>query len=130
MPTKLTTAEWEIMEAVWSIGGSPSVRAVLQHAFPRGEKAYTTVQTVMNTLHKKGLLRCQKTGLVNFYTPTRSRKQMIKTETNRFVSRIFNGSVPAFANYLIDTEELTLEQIRDIKTQLLQKEKQLKGIKE
>ena len=29
---KLTPAEWEIMEAVWELGGSPSVRDVLDHA--------------------------------------------------------------------------------------------------
>jgi len=53
---KLTPAEWEIMEAIWSLGGSPSVRDVVDYAYPNGEKAYTTVQTLMNTLERKELL--------------------------------------------------------------------------
>ena len=61
---KLTPAEWEIMEAVWELGGSPSVRNVLDRAFANGEKAYTTVQTVMNTLERKRLLKRSKKGLV------------------------------------------------------------------
>ena len=125
--SRLTPVEWEIMEVVWKHGGSPSVRDVLETAFPDGEKAYTTIQTMMNTLEKKGYLAREKIGLVNFYTPVKSRKQVIKTEMTSFVSRIFDGSVPALANYLIDTEEMTLDEIREIKTLLLQKEKELKG---
>ena len=45
---RLTPAEWEIMTAVWRLDGPVSVRDVLESAYPNGEKAYTTVQTVMN----------------------------------------------------------------------------------
>ena len=69
---RLTHAEWEIMKVVWALEGPVSVRDVLEHAFPNGEKAYTTVQTVMNTLEKKKLLERHKTGLVYFYSSSRS----------------------------------------------------------
>jgi predicted transcriptional regulator len=127
MPLKLTPVEWEIMEAVWELGGSPSVRDVVDHAYPNGEKAYTTIQTVMNTLEKKGQLTRKKIGLMNFYTPVASRKNIVKTEMTSMVSRIFNGSVPAFANFLLDSENLSLEEIRQIKTLLNKKETELKG---
>jgi predicted transcriptional regulator len=116
--SKLTPVEWEIMEAVWELGGSPSVREVLEHAFPAGDKAYTTVQTIMNTLEKKGMLRRRKKGLVNFYTPTRSREDMVKKEMRGIVSRIFDGSIPALANYLIRSGDLSAEEIEDIKREL------------
>ena len=108
---KLTAAEWEIMEAIWDLGGARSVRDVLDHAFPGGEKAYTTVQTVMNTLHEKKLLRRRKVGLVNFYTPTRSRDEVVKAEMSAMVSRMFKGSIPALANSLLSLEDLSLEEI-------------------
>jgi predicted transcriptional regulator len=124
---KLTPVEWEIMEAIWKLGGAPSVRDVLEHAFPDGQKAYTTVQTVMNILEKKGLLKRKKQGLVNFYRPTKSRTQMIKSEMSQLVSRMFNGSVPALANYLIQSEGLSLSEIETIKKLLDEKEAELKG---
>jgi predicted transcriptional regulator len=124
---KLTPAEWEIMEAVWDLEGSPSVRDVVNRAYPNGEKAYTTVQTVMNTIEKKGLLKRKKIGLVNFYTPTRSRRDMVKKELSTLVSRIFNGSVPAMANFLLNSENLNMEEIESIKDLLASKEKELKG---
>ncbi len=123
---KLTPAEWEIMEAVWELKGSPSVREVLEHAFPGGDKAYTTVQTVMNNLAKKGLLRRRKKGLVNFYTPTRSRDQMVRKEMKSIVSRIFDGSVPALANYLIKSGDLGVKEIEEIKQVLESRARELK----
>jgi BlaI family penicillinase repressor len=112
---KLTPVEWEIMEAIWALGGSPSVRDVLGHAYPGKEKAYTTVQTVMNTLEKKGLLKRKKTGLVNFYRPTRSRDEAVRSEMTRLISRVFHGSVPALANHLIESGSLTLNEIEAIR---------------
>ena len=124
---KLTPAEWEIMETIWQLGGAPSVREVLEKAFPDGQKAYTTVQTIMNILEKKGLLKRKKQGLVNFYKPAKSREQMVKFEMSQLVSRMFKGSIPAFANYLINSEDLTLKEIDKIKGLLGEKEAELKG---
>ncbi|MBN2030407.1 BlaI/MecI/CopY family transcriptional regulator [bacterium] len=123
---KLTPVEWEIMEAIWKLDGSPSVRDVLEHAFPQGEKAYTTVQTIMNTLEKKGLLTRKKIGLVNFYTPSKSRTEMVKVEMSSVLSRIFDGSTPALANYLIHADNLTLDEIQKIKDLLKEKENKLR----
>ena len=53
---KLTPVEWEIMEAIWDLSGSPSVREVLESKFKNGEKAYTTIQTIMNNLVAKSHL--------------------------------------------------------------------------
>ena len=124
---KITPAEWEVMEAIWALGGSPSVRDTLEHAYPNGEKAYTTVQTTMNTLEKKGFLKRRKIGLVNFYTPTRSRDEMVKRELSGLVSRIFDGSVPAIAGYLINSSDIDLKEIETIKKLLQAKAEELKG---
>jgi BlaI family penicillinase repressor len=126
-PAKLTPAEWLIMEAIWQLDGSPSVRDVLEHAFPNGEKAYTTVQTIMNTLEKKKLLRRKKVGLVNFYTPTRTRTEVVKGEMSSLVSRLFNGSIPALANSLLSLDDVDLEEVREIRRLLEEKEKELRG---
>ena len=123
---KLTPVEWEIMDAIWKIGGSPSVREVVDFVFPNGEKAYTTAQTIVKTLEKKGFLTGQKIGMVNFYTPTKSRDEMVHAETNILVSRIFHGSVPALANYLIDSQDFSLSEIKEIKLLLAEKESELK----
>ena len=89
---KLTPVEWEIMECVWNLGGKVAARDVVKQAFPNGEKAYTTVQTILNTLYKKGMLKREKIGMVNFFIPTKSRAKMVEDELSQFVSRVFHGS--------------------------------------
>jgi predicted transcriptional regulator len=126
-PPKLTPAEWEIMKAVWELESPATVRDVLEHTYPNGEKAYTTVQTVMNTLEKKQLLERKKTGLVNFYSPTRSREEVIKSEMSTLISRVFGGSIPALANSLLSLDDLSLEEIAKIKELIDEKEQELRG---
>ena len=123
---KLTPAEWETMQAVWAHDDPVSVRDVLEHLYPGGEKAYTTVQTVMNTLVKKGLLERRKIGLVGFYAPTRSRDEATRQETSRLVSRIFGGSIPAVANSLMSLDDIDLEDLAEIKKLIRQREAELK----
>ena len=123
---RLSPAEWEVIDVVWTLGGNPSVREVLEAAYPKGEKAYTTVQTVMNKLVQKGFLRKEKIGLVNFYSPIRSRIEVVKRETDGFVDRVFNGSVKALASHLIQLDKLTEDEIADLKELVEEKERGLK----
>lgn len=125
--TKLTPAEWEIMTAVWELGDRTTVREVLELAYPNGEKAYTTVQTVMNTLQKKKLLRRKKTGLVNFYTPTQSKEEVTRSEMASLIMRVFGGSIPALANSLLSLDDLSLEEIDRIRALIDEKERELRG---
>ena len=125
-PQKLTPVEWEIMEAIWSLTGRVSVRDVVDHAFPNGEKAYTTVQTIMNTLERKGFLERKKTGMVNFYRPVRTRREMELEEMTSIVSRIFGGSKSALASSLLSLDDLELKEIKQIKDILERREKELK----
>ncbi len=123
---KLTPAEWEIMETIWTFDRPPSVRDVLEQAFPNGEKAYTTVQTIMNTLERKGVLGRKKIGLVNFYSPRKSREELVKTEMKSLIQRIFHGSAPALTNFLLAKEDFDLDEINELKKLIEVKERELK----
>ena len=124
--TKISAVEWKILNAVWELGETPSVREVWEHLYPQKEKAYTTVQTIMNNLVKKGYLEKKKIGLVNFYTPLKTRDDSIKSEISKLTSKAFNNSTPALATYLIRRQDLNLEDIKSMKALLVRKEKELK----
>lgn len=104
---RLSGLEWEIMTVVWDLGGHPSVRDVLERAYPDGQKAYTTVQTVMNHLVEKGFLAKERSGLANLYRPLRRRPDTVRKETARFVDRVFGGSFPALADHLVRSRRLS-----------------------
>ena len=115
MKKSLTALEWEIMNVIWKLGRSSSVRDVLNYAYPNGEKAYTTVQTIMNILFDKGYLNREKTGLVNFYRPVRRKEETLDKETNNFVEKAFGGSKLALVNHLLSSDSLSQEEINDLK---------------
>ena len=122
--TKLADAEWEIMEAVWEFRRPVTVREVHQRLYPAGEKAYTTVQTIMNILADKGFLRKKKIGMVNFYKASVSRERFTRGETRNLVSRVFQGSFGALAHYLVSSGELTAEELHELKALIEAKEKE------
>ena len=112
---RLSPLEWEIMEKIWNDQKPVSVREVLSQAYPKGEKAYTTVQTVMNNLVAKGFLQKEKIGLVNFYQPRQKKNDLMKQETSRFVEKVFGGSFQALANYIISSKKLSEAELTDLK---------------
>jgi BlaI family transcriptional regulator, penicillinase repressor len=124
---RLAPAEWEIMEAIWQMGDARSVREIMEFLYPDGAKAYTTVQTIMTILEKKGFLRRKKIGLVHFYSPVQSREDIVSLETNDFVHRLFSGSVPSLASHLLRAETLSMQELQEIKSLLRKKEDELKG---
>lgn len=126
---KLTPAEWDVMNAIWEMGGECSVRDVIEHSYAKGEKAYTTIQAFMNILERKGVLQRRKVGLVNFYTPTRSKDKVVKAEMSSMLSRMFGGSITALASSLMSLENVSLKEIQSIKELLNKKEKELQGNK-
>jgi len=123
---KISSVEWNILNAVWELGDTPSVRDVWEYLYPDKEKAYTTVQTIMNNLVNKGYLNKKKIGLVNFYSPLKSKDDSIKSEISKLISKAFNNSAPALATYLIRKQDLDLDDIKDMKALLSKKEKELK----
>jgi len=126
---RIPDSEWEIMEGVWSLGCPASVRDVLEKLYPDGEKAYTTVQTMMNTLVGKKLLTRRKTGMVYFYEPTVSRADAVRSEGRILATRIFGGSFGALAAFLVDSGELTRGELQELKELIEAKEREQKASK-
>jgi predicted transcriptional regulator len=121
---RLAEVEWEIMEGVWKLGRRITVREVHQHLYPNGEKAFNTVQTIMNILADKGFLKKEKVGKVNFFTPAISREEIGRRETRSLVLRIYRGSFGALVNHLVDIGKFSRQELEDIKAQIEAKERE------
>jgi predicted transcriptional regulator len=69
--------EAAIMDAVWVSDEPVRVRDVLERLERDPEPAYTTVQTVMDILFRKGWLTRVKKGRVNLYAAAASRQDYV-----------------------------------------------------
>jgi len=118
---RLTGLELEIMEHIWDMGDEFAVRDVLERAYPAGEKAYTTVQTVMNNLCEKGFLERRKVGPVNLYRLAVPRREVVRAETEGFLQRLFDGSSLSLVNYLIGKDMMTEDELKRLEELLRQR---------
>ena len=100
----LTPLELEIMHVLWAEGPA-NVQSVQQH-LPR-ELAYTTVQTMLNILHRKGKVKRTLKDRAYIYKPDVSRSQVLGQHVSDVVERLFGGSAESLVMSLIETKHLT-----------------------
>jgi BlaI family penicillinase repressor len=99
----LTPLELEIMHVLWETGPA-NVQSVQQKL--KRELAYTTVQTMLNILHKKGKVKRTLKDRAYFYKPAVSRKQVVSKHITDVVDRLFGGSAESLVMSLIETKHL------------------------
>jgi BlaI family penicillinase repressor len=100
----LTPLELEIMHVLWEIG--PANVQTVQQKLER-ELAYTTVQTMLNILHRKGKVKRTLKERAYFYKPAVSRSQIASLHVGDMVERLFGGSAESLVMSLLETKHLT-----------------------
>ncbi len=104
----LTPLELQIMQVLWD-GGPGAVSAVQERL--GGDLAYTTVQTMLNVLLRKKKVRRAQEGRAFVYQAAVSRDGAAKAALGDLVTRMFGGSSEALLMALINTQQLTPEQL-------------------
>jgi len=119
---KLTKLEMQIMEALWS-NGPGSVREI-QESFPvKDRPAYTTVQTLVYRLEAKNAVRrVKKIGNAHIFEAAVSRSGAQHRLIDELLSFFGGKSQPVMAR-LIETGQLTLDDIKDAEQLLKELEK-------
>jgi len=105
---RLTPLELEIMQVLWETGAA-NVQTVQQQL--KRELAYTTVQTMLNILHRKGKVKRALKDRAYYYKPAVSRRQVVKQAVNDLVEHLFGGSVENLVMSLVETKHLTAEKM-------------------
>lgn len=106
--------ELAVLNAVWERPGS-SVREIAAIMAEERGLARTTILTVMQRLHAKGFLKRKKVGAVYRFTATSEQRQVVSDLIGQFVRKTLGGSPAPFLAYLADTNELTDEQIAQLR---------------
>jgi predicted transcriptional regulator len=96
----LTPGEFELIQILWQLGEA-SVRDVWQRVDKERALAYTTVMTVLEKMHKKGILTQRKEGKAYLYTPVINRDAALKGVMDHVCDAYFAGvqaDLAAFIN--------------------------------
>jgi BlaI family penicillinase repressor len=104
----LTPLELEIMDVLWETGPA-NVQTVQQKL--EGDRAYTTVQTMLNILHRKGKVKRTLKDRAYFYKPSVTRENVISKQVIDVIDRLFGGSAESLVMSLVETKHLTPEKL-------------------
>jgi BlaI family transcriptional regulator, penicillinase repressor len=114
--TPLGERELDIMQELWRLG-TATVTEVHAGLVERGrEVAYNTVQTMLNRLEEKGLVRRDASDRAHRYRPLLREQAVVGKAIRSLTSRFFSGSAEALAARLVESEldDEELERLRTI----------------
>jgi BlaI family transcriptional regulator, penicillinase repressor len=114
----LTRLELEIMKVLWETGPA-TVQTVQQHL--ERQLAYTTVQTMLNVLHRKNKVKRTLKNKAYLYRPSVSRSQATKHAVGDLIDRMFGGSAESLVMSLVEARHLTAERLSQLH-KLIEKE--------
>lgn len=107
---QLTPLELEIMKVLWDSG--PSTVQAVQGALTARKLAYTTVQTMLNVLVRKGKAKRTLADRAYSYRAAITREKAAGNTLRDVVERLFGGSPEALVMSLVETKQLTPETLR------------------
>lgn len=116
----LTRLELQIMQVIWRRGASNvgEVQEGLEQ-----QLAYTTVQTMLNILHRKGKLRRKLRGRAYEYSAAVTEDRALSHALRDMVDRMFGGSSEELVMSLIKSRQLDAKKIAELSRRLAAEEK-------
>jgi predicted transcriptional regulator len=107
----LTKLELRIMQVIWRCGSS-TVSAVQAELEP--PLAYTTVQTMLNILERKGKLRRELQGRAYIYTAKVTEARALGQGVRDLIDRMFGGSSEELVMSLLKNRQIDAKKLAEL----------------
>lgn len=117
----LTKLELKLMQVIWRQGESTvaDVQAALDD-----EPAYTTVQTVLNILERKGKLKRTRQGRAFVYRAAVTEESATSGALRDLIERVFGGSTEDLVMSLIRSKQIDAKKLAKLSKKLAEREKE------
>src|ERR1700680_5317228 len=109
----ITPLELQIMNVLWDCGPS-NVQSVQEKLAGSPKLAYTTVQTMLNVLHRKGRVRRRLRGRAFDYELVLSRDKAASNAIGDMIDRLFAGSVDGLLMSLVKSQQLDPKKLQEV----------------
>jgi BlaI family transcriptional regulator, penicillinase repressor len=114
---RLSKLELRVMESLWNLGRG-SVREIQEGLPGKKSPAYTTIQTIVYRLERKGAVRrVKKIGNAHIFEPIITRETAHGTLIGDFLDLLGGSSRPLMA-HLVETRKLTREDLKALEAAL------------
>jgi BlaI family transcriptional regulator, penicillinase repressor len=122
MQTRISPAEWEVLNIVWDRAPITSPEVYQALADDR-EWHPKTVNTFLARLAEKGVLAVEREGKTNVYTPLITRAQCVRQESENFLQRVFRGALTPMMAHFVEHSAMSDEDIAELQRLLKQRAK-------
>ena len=116
----ISEAEHQVMKVIWRENPITGMK-IIKELMKITDWKPNTIKTFINRLLNKGAVGYEKSGKEYNYYPAIEEADFIKSESRLFLERIFNGSLKPMLLTMVENEDLTLEDIEDLKRRILKK---------
>ena len=116
---RLAAGEIEILEMLWREGGVTILEAQQALGLPIG---YTTVQTRLNRLVKKGVVSKSKERPAK-YVAVLTQDDVRKCDLDLLVDRVSEGSITPLVAHLVNRESISNDELTELKRLVADAEK-------
>ena len=117
---KISESEWLVMKVIWDENPISSNRVVdiLSDSTQWNPK---TIKTLLSRLVKKGAVGYENEGRSYLYYPLIEEQVLVKAESKSFLKRVFRGALKPMIATMVESEDLSDEEIEELKRLLLKK---------
>jgi len=106
---RLGDLQLRIMKVLWQT--APASVAEVQQQLDGEPLAYTTVATMLRKMEDRGLLRHREEGRRFLYDPAVSADDVTRSMAHDLVDRLFQGSLAATVSHLLETREVSAQEL-------------------
>jgi len=117
----LTDGEARLMTVLWE-RSSATVADIVSALEPQGPVNYSTVQTLLRILEKKGYVAHHKSGRAFIYSPVVDQQQARRRALSHLLARLFNGSPSLLVLNVLEHETIAPDELTRLKQRLAQSE--------
>jgi BlaI family transcriptional regulator, penicillinase repressor len=110
----LTDAEARVMAVLWRTQ-TATVADVVEALKDTAAVSYSTVQTMLRILEKKGYVSHEKIARAFVYHPVIDERQARRRALHHLVSRLFNGSPSLLVLNVLDDDQLDATELARVK---------------
>ena len=113
--TKISDAEYEIMEIIWNEGGEVTTADIIEKLGEDNLWKHTTILTLAKRLVDKNVLKVRKEKRINYYSPKLSKDEYKSYQANGLIEDIYDGSIKSLVASLYDNKKIDEKDLKELK---------------
>lgn len=113
MQTKLSDAEWKVMEVLWD--DAPRTMMEITNTL-KAETGWSkhTVMSFLKRMEEKGALHYEEGVRAKLYYPDLKKEDAVMQETEEFLDRVFHGKMGLMLNAMVQQKALSKEDLSEL----------------